>query len=209
MNNCEQIRELIEAYALGALDADERTDLDVHLASGCVNCRTALEEARWLVSQLAYLASDKVPSPLLKERLMQTVRAESAASRRSVFVFRSPTIWTWIGVAALVVFTLYSGREMRHLRDQTRQAKSNAAEAQRDRLRLEEQLVLAQREVSILTDPASLKITLRPQNPQTPALEGAWQDDYYDVLADGVVGGPRHEGRPWLPPIAAAQSAQD
>ena len=40
------------------------------------------------------------------------------------------------------------------------------------------------------------------------ALEGAWQDDYYDVLADGVVGGPRHEGRPWLPPIAAAQSAK-
>jgi len=191
VNNCEQFRELIEAYALGALDADERTDLDVHLASGCVNCRTALEEARWLVSQLAYLAPDRVPSPLLKERLMQTVRAESAAAtRRSVFVFRSRTIWTWIGVAALIVFALYSGREMRRLRDQTRQAKSNTAEAQRDRLRLEEQLVIAQLEVSILTDPASLKITLRPQNPQTPALEGAWHSELGIVLTGQHVAVP-------------------
>ena len=190
MNNCEQFRELIEAYALGTLDAEERTDLDIHLASGCVNCRTALEEARWLVSQLAYLAPDKLPSPLLKERLMQTVRAESAALRRSVFVFRSRTRWTWIGVAAMIVFTLYAGREMRRLRDQTRQAQSNAAEAQRDRLRLEEQLVLAQREIGILTDPASLKITLCPQNPQTPTLEGAWHSELGILLTGQHVAVP-------------------
>ena len=133
--------------------------------------------ASWLTSQLAYLAPDQAPSPFLKERLMQTVRAEAAASRSSVPVFRSRTIWTWIGVAALIVLTVYSGWDARRSRDQARQAKNNAAEVQRDRQRLQEQLTLTQREVSILTDPASLKITLRPQNSQTPTLEGAWHSE--------------------------------
>ncbi|HEX8801847.1 MAG TPA: zf-HC2 domain-containing protein, partial [Terriglobales bacterium] len=163
MKNCDQFRELIEAYALGALDVDERTVLDAHLASGCRHCTKAVAEARLLVSHLAYLAPEQAPSPLLKERLMRTVRAEAAASRR--LVFRSRTTWTWIGVAALIILALYSGWDARRSRDQARHAKNSAAETQQDRQKLQEQLTLAQREVNILTDPASLKITLRPQNP--------------------------------------------
>ena len=181
----------MEAYALGALDADERMGLDAHLASGCVNCIKAIEEARWLVSQLAYLAPDQAPPPLLKERLMRAVRAEAATSRRSVFVLGSRTAWAWIGVAALLVLTLYSEWDARRSRGEALQANSNAAEAQRDRQRLREQLTLAQREVSILTDPASLKITLRPQNTQTPALEGAWHPELGIVLTGQHVPVPR------------------
>ena len=58
MVNGDQFRELIEAYALGALDPQERGSLEAHLASGCADCEKALAEARWLVSQLAYLAPD-------------------------------------------------------------------------------------------------------------------------------------------------------
>jgi len=53
VSKCDQFRELIEAYALGALDAEERAGFEAHLASGCQNCAKAVEEARWLVSQLA------------------------------------------------------------------------------------------------------------------------------------------------------------
>ena len=182
MKNCDQFRELVEAYALGALDAEERTGLDAHLASGCVHCTKAIEEARWLVSHLAYLAPEQAPPPLLKERLMKTVRSEAAASRGSVLAFRSRTAWTWIGEAALVVLTLYSGWDAWRSRDRARQAMDSEAEAQRDGQRLQEQLTLAQREVRILADPASLKITLHPQNPQTPALEGAWHSELGIVL---------------------------
>ena len=77
MSNHDQFRELIQGYALGALDAQERAALEAHLASGCSECSKALEEARWLVSQLAYLAPGAEPSELLKGRLLQTVRAEA------------------------------------------------------------------------------------------------------------------------------------
>jgi anti-sigma-K factor RskA len=202
VNNCDQFREQIEAYALGALDIDERTGLDAHLASGCVNCTKAVEEERWLVTQLAYLAPDQAPPLLLKERLMRTVRADAAASRRSVLVFRSWSMWAWIGVAALIIFALYSGWGARRSRDQAHQAKNDAAEAQQDRQRLQEQLTLAQREVDILTDPASVKITLRPQNPQIPALDCAWHSELGIVVTGQHIGAPsgNHVLQLWLIP---------
>lgn len=202
MKNCDQFRELIEAYALGALDVDERTGFDAHLASGCVHCTKGVAEARLLVSQLAYLAPDQAPSPLLKERLMRTVRAEAAASRHSVLIFRSRTTWTWFGIAALIILALYSGWDARRSRDQARQAMNNAAEAQQDRQRLEGQLTLAQREFDILTDPASLKITLRPRDPQIPALEGAWHTKLGIVVTGQHVAVPpgNHVLQLWLIP---------
>ena len=182
MKNCDQFRELIEVYALGALDADERAGLDAHLASGCADCSTAVREARWLVSHLAYLAPEQVPPPSLKERLMEAVRAETASAPRSVSVFRSRTAWAWLAAAAMIVLTVYFGRDAQRSREQARQATNNVEEAQRDRQRLQEQLTLAQRELSILADPTSVKITLQPQNPQTPVLEGAWHSGLGIVL---------------------------
>ena len=64
----DQFRELIEAYALGALDANERAALEAHLASGCAECAKTLEEARLVVSQLAYLAPPAEPSAMLRAR---------------------------------------------------------------------------------------------------------------------------------------------
>jgi anti-sigma factor RsiW len=49
----DHFRELIEGYAIGSLDAAERAELEGHLAEGCADCVKVLEEARWLVSQLA------------------------------------------------------------------------------------------------------------------------------------------------------------
>ena len=172
MKNCEQFRELIEAFALGALDADERVALDVHLASGCTDCAQSVEEARLAVSHLAYLAPEEMPSSALKDRLMRAVRAEVQASRPSAS--RKPAIWAWMGVAALVALTVYSAWDAWRLRTKFREANDQTAKAIQNGQSLWEQLDLAQREVTILTDPASVKIALLPQNPQAPPLELKW-----------------------------------
>ena len=111
-------------------------------------------------------------------------------------------MWTWIGVAALIILALYSGWDARRSRDQARQAKNNAAEAQQDRQKLQEQLTLAQREVNILTDPASLKITLRPQSRQIPTLDGAWHSELGIVVTGQHVAVPaaNHVLQLWLIP---------
>ncbi|MGC1613544.1 MAG: zf-HC2 domain-containing protein, partial [Candidatus Acidiferrum sp.] len=111
MKNCDQFRELIEAYALGALDPEERAALEAHLATGCAECGKAVEEARWLVSQLAYAAPEAAPSHMLKGRLMQAVRAEAQAQPETkphgMTAKRSIPFWMWGAVAALLVFSIY------------------------------------------------------------------------------------------------------
>ena len=96
----DQFRELIEAYALGALDASERVTLETHLAAGCPECAKALEEARFLVSQLAYLAPPAEPSEMVKARLMRTVRAEQGVARPPTAKARSASIGSLLDVTS-------------------------------------------------------------------------------------------------------------
>lgn len=70
--SCEHIRELIEAYALGALDAPDQAMLETHLAE-CAACRKLLNEYTELVNalpQAVALASPLQPPDSLKARLL-------------------------------------------------------------------------------------------------------------------------------------------
>src|SRR5262249_24055045 len=108
MNHSDPFRELVEGYALGALDPEERTAFEAHLARGCAACTRALEESRWLVSQLAYLAPEAEPSGLLRGRLVETVRFEATRARVPAPRPKSVPLWMWGAVAAAVLFALYN-----------------------------------------------------------------------------------------------------
>ena len=182
MKNCDQFREMFEAYALGALDAAERAALDAHLATGCQDCVKAVEEARWLVSQLAYMAPEAAPSDMLKGRLMQTVRAEAQAAKRSTPSKSVIPFWMWAGVAALLVLTVYSTWNSQRLQKDIQAANDRAVATLQQRRELEAQLDLAKREAVILTDPASVKIALASPDPQMPQLEAKWHSQLGIVL---------------------------
>ncbi|MGB2622768.1 MAG: zf-HC2 domain-containing protein, partial [Candidatus Acidiferrum sp.] len=156
MKNCVQFAEMLEAYALGALDPEDRAALEAHLASGCADCAKAIEEARWLVSQLAYAAPEAAPSDMLKGRLLRTVRAEvqtqtapgakaDALSPKSAIPF-----WLWAAVAALVLFSVYSNWNMRRLQREIRQANDRAATLLAERQKTEKQLAAVKREAMIM-----------------------------------------------------------
>lgn len=74
-------KEDLAAYLLDALSAEEAHAFEAHLAS-CPHCQA---EERWLQAAVAILPSsvEQVePSPEIRKRLMETVRAESAATKR-------------------------------------------------------------------------------------------------------------------------------
>ena len=177
MKICDQFRELIEAYALGTLDAEDRAAFEAHLATGCSDCAKTVEEARWLVSQLAYLAPEATPPDMLKGRLMQTVREEARQSRIATPAKTGIPFWMWAGVAALIVLSLYSALEAGRLRIEIHNANERAAAILRERQQLQEQLAVAKREAMIMTDPASVKIPLAGQDPQAPQLEAMWHSE--------------------------------
>lgn len=176
MSNCDQFRDMIEAYALGALDPEDRAAFEAHLATGCANCSKAVDEARWLVSQLAYSAPEAAPSDMLKGRLMQTVRAETQASPaapRERFI----PVWMWAAVAALLIFSVYSTWKTGQLESQIREANERAAALRVEKQKTEEQLADAKREAMaamIMMDPASHKLDLWGKGAHPETLEAKW-----------------------------------
>jgi len=191
VKNCDQFQEMFEAYALGALDSAERAALEAHLATGCKDCAKAIEEARWLVSQLAYLAPQAAPSDMLKARLLQTVRAEARqAAKLSASPKPAIPFWMWAGVAALFVFSVYSAWNAEQLRKDIRATNERAAAILKQRQDLETQLESAKLEAVILTDPASVNIALASSDPKTPQLEAKWHSKLGIVLTGQKIPAP-------------------
>ena len=176
MSEHDQFREMIEGRALGSLDAPECAKLDEHLATGCQECAKALEEARWLVTQLVYLAPPAEPSDMLRARLLQKVRAEVNEGGSSAVQQSRPQIpvWMWIGVAALVVFSAYSTWKAHEL-DQTVKSLSATLNSQlTENKKTLESLAAAKHEAHILADPNSKKFIIWPNDKQMPRLEATW-----------------------------------
>lgn len=179
MTNNDQFREQAEAYALGALDREDRASFEAHLAAGCSECVRAVEEARWLVSQLAYAAPEATPSDMLKGRLLQTARAEALAYDRPSKPHAVPSrgavpVWLWGTVAALLLFSVYSAWNMRRLQGQIGQTNERAEKLRIERQKAEEQLLMVKREATIMMDPSSHKIALWGLHAHPETLEAKW-----------------------------------
>jgi anti-sigma-K factor RskA len=177
VNDHDQFRELIEAYALGALDEQERAALEAHRAAGCADCAKALEEARWLASQLAYLAPPVQPSDMLKARLLRTVRAEASAGENTTSSSTRVPSWLWAGVAALLLLTLYSTWDARRLQKEIQAVNERAAAELKQREQLQQRLDAAKHEAHILMDPTSKKFPMWPHDTQMPKLEATWHPE--------------------------------
>lgn len=176
MSNAHQFRDLIEAYALGSLDPEDRASVETHLAAGCAECGKALEESRWLVSQLAYLAPDVQPSDMLRGRLLKTVRAEAHAAKSPAHISGKSAIplWMWGAVAAAVLFALYNVYDAQKERAIIADLQKQVAQQVEEQRREQQQLALARREAVILTDPRSVKISMPAGSKNLPPLQATW-----------------------------------
>jgi anti-sigma factor RsiW len=93
--------ELTAAYALDALDGDDRERYETHLAT-CDRCRAELQ-GFWRVSgALAHAAGGPAPPPELRERILSAARAE----RPNVVPFRPRRSGALATVAAAAAVAL-------------------------------------------------------------------------------------------------------
>jgi anti-sigma-K factor RskA len=81
------LHELTAAYALDALDEDERREYEDHLAR-CERCREDISRFSDTAGALAYAVETPAPSPALRERILDEARRE----RRVVVPMRRPRI---------------------------------------------------------------------------------------------------------------------
>jgi anti-sigma-K factor RskA len=201
----DQYRELVEAYALGALDAQERADFEAHLATGCAECAAALAEARYLTAQLAHLAPQAEPSDMLRGRLLQTVRAEARSTSTVAPAKSAIPYWLWAGIAALLLLTAYSTWDDRRLQREIQAVNDQAAAELRQREHLQRELSAMTHETKILTDPASRKVMLMPHDTKMPQMEAMWHPEMGICLIGQKIPSP-NSGRVlqlWLIPKKA------
>jgi hypothetical protein len=97
--DCQRTRELLEAYALGALEDDERTAVERHLET-CADCRALaaelVETAHNLPLALGAVSPLRPPAALKAQLLGQLAPEERLEARR----------WWWRPRAALVLVSL-------------------------------------------------------------------------------------------------------
>ena len=71
----QALHDLTAAYALDALDPEERREYEAHLAR-CDRCRDELASLSEASTSLAYAVDPAAPPPQLRERILAAARAE-------------------------------------------------------------------------------------------------------------------------------------
>ena len=177
MTNHDEYRELAESYALESLDANEQAAFETHLA-GCADCAKAVDEARVIVSQLAHLATVAEPPRKVGETLFERVRSEASAHSQTSPAKNEVSWWIWAGVAALLVFSVYSAWSARRLQITIQRLNDQAMIERQRREALEKEFAAAQMQARILTDSRSKRIMLPAKDPNMPQLEAMWNPEY-------------------------------
>lgn len=77
----EHVDDLIDAYALGALEPAEVERVERHL-EGCAACQALLDSARAVADDLLVAVPPVAPPPALRARVLDRIRVEKAAAER-------------------------------------------------------------------------------------------------------------------------------
>ncbi len=149
--SCEELREVLELYALGALEAEERSQVDDHLARGCETCQRNLRDA--LAVNALVMASVKQATPPvgLKRRVLAGFGIERSG-------------WGWLGAFAAALMLLLAGWlsvQERHRQSELAEARSQVIQitAERDRLN---------QAFNFLNQPETKQVTFGAGKPQPP-----------------------------------------
>lgn len=71
--SCDELKDLYELYALGALEPGERRELEEHLERNCPACTAGVNRARNLAASLAFTAPVVDPPGALRRRVLAAI----------------------------------------------------------------------------------------------------------------------------------------
>ena len=124
--SCEELQDMFELYLLALLEGDEKSEVEAHLARGCVTCQKHLKDALAINALMLGGVPSMAPPASLRRRVLAGFGIERSG-------------WGWLGAFAaalmLVVALWLSVQERRHA-NELADARSDAiqARAERDQL---------------------------------------------------------------------------
>ncbi len=126
--SCEELKEMFELYTLGVLEAEEREEIDEHLARGCADCRRNLNAALAMNSTLLGLAPEAGPPKGLKRKIVAMVGGKESAGWGSMAAL--------IAAACMLALAVWMGVQERQKADQLADARRTVSEMKADRDRV-------------------------------------------------------------------------
>jgi len=160
----EELDGLYELYALGVLDAEEKDEIDEHLARECQECTTQLRRAVEVTALFATLPEQVAPPKRLRKRVLASVGARQGAPA-----------WTMVWAAAaaclaiaLVVVDVRMTYDIDVARGQLRAANVEREQARRELQATQGQLSEVQAALQFLNEPETVVATFGGGTPVPP-----------------------------------------
>ena len=157
----EPFDTLAAAWALGALDGEDRAAFERHLAEGCDVCAAELRSSAEALAAVARSVPPMIPPPEVKAALLGRINAtaptrrDAARPRRLVWAVASlVAVLAVAGFTATLVATRYEAR---------------LGQMAREAAALREQIAEYQSAVDLLRDPATQVVLLRGLGPNPEA----------------------------------------
>lgn len=192
MTDCKNLQEHYEAFALGALEGEERVEIESHLERHCETCTPAVEEARALAAELAWLAAPVEPPSRVRRRLMADVRGEKQQAAPAT----SWTQWVaWGAAAAALIFAFVVRQESTRIETQIAGLEQQYGELSAENTQY-------RRVLSIISAPATRPVSLGAAG--SPQLHAYWNEPLGLVLAGSNMPppGPDRTLQLWIVPTA-------
>jgi len=185
VTGCEQIKELYEAYVLGALDAQDREIVEAHLTTGCAACAAEIDRARWLVSQLAYLAPEREPPAALRTRLLEAAGGRALKEPRAWM-----PLWAWATAAALVLISLFSTYQARQYQGEVARLQTELERERQRQRSLEAERRTSEQALAILSASGTRELSLKPQTTAWPEIRAFWNPNRGVLIAGNQIPAP-------------------
>jgi anti-sigma-K factor RskA len=148
---CEELRDQYELYALGALEAEERTELDSHLRRPDDPCLDGVRRARERMTTLALISPEAQPPARLRAKVVNMV----SEPKRS-WNWAAPWAVAMVGLAMVSLWLGVSRREQSRILNQMR------AEAQRKTV----ELARLTEAFALMNDPAAKQVVFGENAPK-------------------------------------------
>jgi anti-sigma-K factor RskA len=153
MRTCQEFSELYELYAMGVLDAENKSEMEEHLGTGCPVCSNGIKSATALVSLLATMPEQVQPPARLRRRVLASAGIEKPN-------------WGWI--AAFAAVSVASIIAVVWLNTQNRQRDVALAEARAEIHRTAADLASAQSALQFLNEPETKQVVFGQGQRQPP-----------------------------------------
>lgn len=134
--SCEELKEMLELYALGVLDDAEKAEIDAHLARGCTECKRNLAGAMAFNAVMLSIGPAEAPSKRLKHRLLASIGYERPG-------------WFWAGALAATLMLLLAV----WIGTQEHERTNQLADARKELLRVTGERDRLNQAVQFLSDP--------------------------------------------------------